>query len=70
MVRPWSRGASTAGIVVAAGLFLEPRYLLVVYMGLILAMAILGAYLGPIKSTTTGAQIVTLASVAGRAKGW
>jgi len=50
-------------IVVAAGLFLEPRYLLVVYMGLILAMAILGAYLGPIKSTTTGAQIVTVVTM-------
>ncbi len=50
-------------IVVAAGLFLEPRYLLVVYLGLFLAMAILGAYLGPNKPTTTGAQIVTVATM-------
>jgi hypothetical protein len=50
-------------IVVAAGLFLEPRFLLVVYIGLFLAMAILGAYLGPVKTTTTGAQIVTVATM-------
>ena len=45
-------------IVVAAGLFLEPRYLVVVYVGLFLAMAILGAFLGGSKSTTLGSQIV------------
>jgi hypothetical protein len=50
-------------IVVLAGLFLEPRLLLVVYIGLFLAMAILGAYLGDVKSTTTGAQIVTVATM-------
>jgi hypothetical protein len=48
-------------IVVGAGLFLEPRFLLVVYIGLFLSMSILGAYLGPEKTTTTGAQIVTVA---------
>ena len=46
-------------IVVAAGLFLEPRFLVVVYVGLFLAMAILGAYLGS-KPTTLGAQVVTV----------
>ncbi|MBW8731419.1 MAG: SpoIIE family protein phosphatase [Terrabacter sp.] len=50
-------------IVVGAGLFLEPRYLLVVYIGLFLAMAILGAYLGSVKPTTTGAQIVTVVTM-------
>jgi hypothetical protein len=50
-------------IVVAAGLFLEPRFLLVVYLGLFLAMAILGAYLGVDKPATTGAQIVTVATM-------
>lgn len=48
-------------IVVAAGLFLEPRFLLVVYIGLFLAMAILGAYVG--QKATTGAQIVTVATM-------
>jgi hypothetical protein len=48
-------------IVVSAGLFLEPRFLLVVYIGLFLAMAILGVYLGTVKGATTGAQIVTVA---------
>ena len=50
-------------IVVLAGLFLEPRLLLVVYIGLFLAMAILGAYLGEQKTTTTGAQVVTVATM-------
>ncbi|GAA5032372.1 PP2C family protein-serine/threonine phosphatase [Terrabacter aeriphilus] len=51
-------------IVVAAGLFLEPRFLLVVYIGLFLSMAILGAYLGSAKTTTAGAQVVTVATMA------
>ena len=50
-------------IVVVAGLFLEPRYLLVVYLGLFLAMAILGAVLASTKTTATGAQIVTVATM-------
>ena len=50
-------------VVVLAGLFLEPRFLLVVYIGLFLSMAILGAYLGSVKTTTTGAQIVTVATM-------
>jgi len=48
-------------IVVAAGLFLEPRFLVVVYVGLFLSMAVLGFILGTLKPTTTGAQIVTVA---------
>lgn len=48
-------------IVVASGLFLEPRYLLVVYIGLFLALAITGVYLGENKVATTGAQVVTVA---------
>ena len=50
-----------AFVVVLSGLFLEPRLLLVVYIGLFLAMSILGAYLGELKPANTGAQIVTLA---------
>jgi len=50
-------------LVVAAGLFLEPRFLLVVFIGLFLAMAILGVYLGSLKPSTTGSQIVTVATM-------
>ena len=50
-------------LVVGAGLFLEPRFLLVVFIGLFLAMAILGVYLGGIKTATTGSQIVTVATM-------
>ena len=50
-------------IVVAAGLFLEPRFLLVVYIGLFLAMAIVGAYFGADRPTTIGAQIITVATM-------
>jgi hypothetical protein len=50
-------------IVVAAGLFLEPRFLLVVYIGLFLAMAMVGAYFGADRPTTIGAQIVTVATM-------
>ncbi len=44
-----------AFVVVLSGLFLEPRLLLVVYIGLFLAMSILGAYLGELKPANTGA---------------
>ncbi|MBC9822965.1 PP2C family protein-serine/threonine phosphatase [Terrabacter sp. MAHUQ-38] len=50
-------------IVVAAGLFLEPRFLLVVYIGLFLAMAIAGVYFGNGRPTTIGAQVVTVATM-------
>ena len=49
-------------LVVAAGLFLEPRYLIVVFTGLFLSMAILGIYLST-KPAMTGAQIVTVATM-------
>ncbi|HSU74114.1 MAG TPA: PP2C family protein-serine/threonine phosphatase [Terrabacter sp.] len=48
-------------VVVAAGLFLEPRFLLVVYIALFLALAVTGAYLGGSKGATLGAQVVTVA---------
>ena len=50
-------------LVVAAGLFLEPRYLIVVFTGLFLSMAILGVYLAGTKPATAGAQIVTVATM-------
>ncbi|EWT00453.1 serine/threonine protein phosphatase [Intrasporangium oryzae NRRL B-24470] len=48
---------------VAAGLFLEPRPLLVVFVGMFLAMSFLGAYLGSAKPATIGAEAVTLATM-------
>lgn len=58
---PWG---TFAFLSVAAGLFLEPRPLVVVYVGLFLAMSLTGAYLGPMKTATIGAQTVTLATMA------
>jgi hypothetical protein len=50
-------------LVVGAGLFLGPRYLIVVFTGLFLSMAILGVYLASVKPATAGAQIVTVATM-------
>jgi hypothetical protein len=50
-------------LVVLAGLFLEPRYLLVVFIAIFLSMAIAGVYLSGVKSATTGSQIVTVATM-------
>ena len=57
---PWT---TYTFLVVAAGLFLEPRLLITVFVGLFLAMATLGVILGPIKPATIGAQIVTVATM-------
>lgn len=50
-------------LVVAAGLFLEPRQLVVVYSGLFATMAIVGSHLGPRKGATLGTELVTVATM-------
>jgi hypothetical protein len=50
-------------LVVAAGLFLEPRLLIIVFVGLFVAMAALGVVLGSGKTATLGAQVVTVATM-------
>ena len=50
-------------LVVTAGLFLEPRQLVVVYSGLFATMAIVGSHLGPRKGATLGTELVTVATM-------
>ena len=58
---PWTTFTFLA---VAAGLFLEPRLLVTVYVGHFIALVTLGVILGPTKPATIGAQIATLATMA------
>lgn len=60
MAVPWS---VFAFIVVAAGLFLGPRLLIVVYLGLFAAMAIVGSRLGVLKGATLGAEAAVAATM-------
>ena len=50
-------------LVVAAGLFLEPRLLLVVFGGVSLAMVWVGWVLRDMKASTIGASVVTIATM-------
>ena len=50
-----------AFLVVVAGLFLEPRHLVIVYIALFTTLAVIGAALGERKGATFGTEIVTLA---------
>ncbi len=54
---PWSTFTLLA---VAAGLLLTPRWLALVYVGLLASMAVLGTTLGTTKTATIGSQIVTV----------
>ncbi|MEO7754575.1 MAG: PP2C family protein-serine/threonine phosphatase [Terracoccus sp.] len=54
---PWS---SFTLVAVAAGLLLTPRWLGIVYVGLLTSMAILGTALGTTKTATIGSQLVTV----------
>ena len=60
---PWTTFTFLA---VAAGLFLEPRLLVTVYVGHFIALVTLGVILGPTKPATIGAQIATLATTPSR----
>lgn len=55
---PWSLFSL---LVVAAGLFLPPKHLAVVYIGLLASMGLVGIYLGDRKAATLGTEAVTLA---------
>lgn len=55
---PWSVFSL---LVVAAGLFLPPKQLAVVYIGLLVSMGLVGVYLGDRKAATLGTEAVTLA---------
>jgi hypothetical protein len=59
-VMPWT---VYTFLVVAAGLFLEPRLLLVVFVGIAVAMASVGWVLRDLKTSTIGASIVTVATM-------
>ena len=48
-------------LVVVAGLFLEPRHLVVVFITLFTTLAVIGAALGDRKGATFGTEVVTLA---------
>ena len=47
-------------LVVAAGLFLPPKHLAVVYVGLLVSMGLVGVYLGDRKGATLGTELITL----------
>jgi hypothetical protein len=57
---PWSIFSL---LVVAAGLFLAPRPLAVVYVGLLVAMGLVGLYLGDRKGATLGTELVTFVTM-------
>jgi hypothetical protein len=58
---PWS---AFVFVIVVAGLFLEPRRLVLVYAVLLVTMVAVGSRLGPVKPATLGAQGIAVLTIA------